>query len=245
MSHSNLVLAYHGCDITLRDELLAGLTHLKASKNAYDWLGTGIYFYEADPDRALEHATTVRDHPERFLAASAIASPAVIGVALDVSRWLDMSTHTALHEFKAASKTCQEGFGAKNQPVPQNGPAFEGDKDNLYRPFDNAIFTTLHGLRAQECAKAIRQQRFDDAAELRPYQAVRSAFSQGQKIADHSEFKTKNHTQIALIDNGCIRGYFIPVGHPSMQDPHSREASLNQLQLAKIQRSSMKPRKRA
>ena len=93
--------------------------------------------------------------------------------------------------------------------------------------------------------KAIGQQRFDAAAELRPYQAVRSAFSQGQKIADHSEFKTKNHTQIALIDSSCIRGYFIPVGHSQMQDDPGRKASLKLLDQAKEHRRKMKPRKRA
>jgi hypothetical protein len=245
VSHSNLVLAYHGCDITLRDELLAGLAHLRTSKNTYDWLGTGVYFYEADPDRALEHATTVRNHPERLLASSAIATPAVIGVAIDVSRWLDMSTHTALQEFKIAAETCRQGYLAKHESIPKNGPAFEGDKDNLHRPFDNVTFMTLHGLRAQAYEEAIGQRRFDDAAELRPYQAVRSAFSQGEIIADTSEFKEKNHTQIALIDKSCIKGYFIPVGHQPMQDPAAREAALKELEKAKETRRKMKPRKRA
>jgi hypothetical protein len=244
VSHSNLVLAYHGCDITVRDELLAGLTHLRSSKNAYDWLGGGVYFYEADPDRALEHAKTVRDHPERFLAKSAIATPAVIGVAIDVSRWLDMSTHSALQEFKIAADTCRQGYLANNQTIPANGPAFDGDKDNLHRPFDNATFITLHGLRAAAYAEAVSQGRLEDAAELRPYQAVRSAFSQGEKIADISEFKEKNHTQIALIDVSCIKGYFIPLGHPSMQDPAAREAAVTAVEHAKTIRRAMKPRKR-
>jgi len=245
VSHSNLILAYHGCDITVRDDLIARRTHLKTSINVYDWLGPGIYFYEADPDRALEHARTVHDHPELLLATSAIATPAVIGVVLQVSRWLDMSTHAALQEFGEAAETSYQGYLAKDEPIPQNEPAYQGDEDNLRRPFDNASFTTLHGLREKAYAKSISEQRYADASELRPYQAVRSAFSQGKKIAGQSEFKTKNHTQIALRDGSCIKGYFIPVGHPPMQDGTSREASLKLLEQAKDHRKRLKPRRRA
>lgn len=244
MSYSNLVLAYHGCDITLRDELLAGLKQLKPSNNPYDWLGPGIYFYEADPERALEHASTVSNHPERFLSAAAIATPAVIGVALNVSRWLDMSTRVALQEFEIAAKTCREGFASKGTPVNANRPAFEGDEDNLRRPFDKQTFTLLHGMRELEYNSAIKEKRYLDAAELRPYQAVRSAFTQGKSIAGHSEFGIKNHTQIALIDSGCIKGYFIPVGQPTMQAPSARETSLELLAQAKRNLTSLKPRKR-
>jgi hypothetical protein len=31
-------------------------THLRPSDNPYDWLGTGIYFWEANPLRALQFA---------------------------------------------------------------------------------------------------------------------------------------------------------------------------------------------
>jgi hypothetical protein len=37
-----LVIAHHGCDITLRDDLVSGrVSHLEHSKNKYDWLGSG------------------------------------------------------------------------------------------------------------------------------------------------------------------------------------------------------------
>ncbi len=45
-----LVLGFHGCDAQVGEDLLAGRhTHLRESKNKYDWLGNGIYFWENDP----------------------------------------------------------------------------------------------------------------------------------------------------------------------------------------------------
>ena len=44
------VLGYHGCDQTTGESLLAG-SPFKPSENDYDWLGPGIYFWEANPLR--------------------------------------------------------------------------------------------------------------------------------------------------------------------------------------------------
>ena len=43
---SNLVVGFHGCDKSVVDAVIAGQTELLASKNDYDWLGNGIYFWE-------------------------------------------------------------------------------------------------------------------------------------------------------------------------------------------------------
>ena len=41
-----IVLAYHGCDVTVRDGLVRGELTPRISSNAYDWLGDGLYFFE-------------------------------------------------------------------------------------------------------------------------------------------------------------------------------------------------------
>jgi len=52
-----LVLGFHGCDKEVGEALLRSPNgHLDASANAWDWLGSGIYFWENDPKRALEFA---------------------------------------------------------------------------------------------------------------------------------------------------------------------------------------------
>src|SRR5271155_2352654 len=53
---SSFILGYHGCDRKVGERLLEGAA-FKPSDNDYDWLGPGIYFWEANPRRALEFAT--------------------------------------------------------------------------------------------------------------------------------------------------------------------------------------------
>lgn len=44
---TGLILGFHGCDQTVRDEIVSmegGM--LLPSSNNYDWLGHGVYFWE-------------------------------------------------------------------------------------------------------------------------------------------------------------------------------------------------------
>lgn len=50
------VLGYHGCERAVGEAVLNGNSVLNASEQKYDWLGPGIYFWEADPVRAREWA---------------------------------------------------------------------------------------------------------------------------------------------------------------------------------------------
>ena len=51
-NYPNLVIAYHGCDESVRDAVVMG-QELKRSENPYDWLGNGIYFWENDEQRTI------------------------------------------------------------------------------------------------------------------------------------------------------------------------------------------------
>jgi hypothetical protein len=53
----SFILAFHGCDAAVGEAILSGaVTHLNPSENDYDWLGSGIYFWESNPQRALDFA---------------------------------------------------------------------------------------------------------------------------------------------------------------------------------------------
>ena len=55
MYHSpEIVIGYHGCDLSVAEKVLSGTTGLNASENIHDWLGNGIYFWEGSHDKALE-----------------------------------------------------------------------------------------------------------------------------------------------------------------------------------------------
>jgi hypothetical protein len=54
---ARIVLGYHGCEPDFAEDLLRGeiaVKDWKPSKNPYDWLGHGIYFWEHGPERARD-----------------------------------------------------------------------------------------------------------------------------------------------------------------------------------------------
>ncbi len=93
---STFVLGYHGCDQRVGEQLLSGVA-FKPSNNDYDWLGPGIYFWEANPLRGLEFAREVSKR-----TASKISKPFVIGAVIDVGLCLDLTTSNGLEWVKIA-----------------------------------------------------------------------------------------------------------------------------------------------
>lgn len=70
------------------ERVLAGKTELPVSTNDYDWLGDGIYFWESDPERAMNWATTACTHGKR--TRSKISEPFVIGAVIQMGNCLDL-----------------------------------------------------------------------------------------------------------------------------------------------------------
>lgn len=66
------------------ERLLAG-DSFRPSQNIYDWLGYGIYFWEANPKRGLEFAQEAMKRP-----GSRITEPTVIGAVIDLGDCLDL-----------------------------------------------------------------------------------------------------------------------------------------------------------
>ena len=56
---SRIVVGYHGCEEEFARDLLlesVKIPEWKPSRNSWDWLGHGIYFWEYTPARALRWA---------------------------------------------------------------------------------------------------------------------------------------------------------------------------------------------
>ena len=83
------VLGYHGCDLSLVRQLLNAETQLKFSRNSYDWLGSGIYFWENAPCRAMDWALECQKNSR--ITKGKVIEPAVIGVILDLGNCLNLT----------------------------------------------------------------------------------------------------------------------------------------------------------
>jgi hypothetical protein len=223
----HLVLAYHGCDITTRDQLVSGrLAHLDKSENQYDWLGPGVYFFEDDHQRALMFANASHQAPERRYTARPIATPAVVGAILQVQEWLDMTTQDGIQEFAQASVALAEHYAETGKPIPVNSRVDDEDNDILLRRLDNAVFTYIHILRESD-------------ESLSEFQAVRAAFHQGREIVPLSGFHISTHVQIALRDPACVKGWFLPPGAQLLSET---EYSAAEARLAAARKAYTKPR---
>lgn len=213
MSLGTALVVYHGCDVTTRDDLVSGrLRHLNHSNNQYDWLGPGAYFFEGDVERALLFAQASHHNPDKRYTAKPIATPAVVGAILQVQNWLDMTTQAGIKEFSLAYQAMVTGLNVAGTAIPANRPANEADTDVIYRALDNAVFTWLHAARASQ------------EPPLPSFQAVRAAFHQGEKVAPTSGFHASTHIQIALRDNNCVLGWFLPAGAELLTEHQYREA---------------------
>jgi hypothetical protein len=60
---TSFVLAYHGCDEAVAQRVIAARSMLRPSKNDYDWLGDGVYFWEHNAQRGYEYAVELAMRP--------------------------------------------------------------------------------------------------------------------------------------------------------------------------------------
>lgn len=105
-SYPLLVFGFHGCRRQVASRVIAGQEELKASRNAYDWLGEGIYFWENAPWRALKWAV------DRYGEADA----AVVGAVIQLTSCLNLMDKACNAELRDA----YDALNAKGVPLPQN-----------------------------------------------------------------------------------------------------------------------------
>lgn len=192
---AGLVLGFHGCDISVRDAVVSkkGII-LKSSDNEYDWLGSGVYFWENNFKRALEFTNFLKEN-QPHNSKQKITEPSVIGAVIDLGYCLDLLDSEYLDVLKQGYnllRKTKEQFGL---PIPKN-IALQGNNDLLKRNLDCAVIETIHQFN-----KETKKQEFD---------SVRGVFFEGMDLYENAGFKEKNHIQIAIRNPNCIKGFFIP-----------------------------------
>jgi hypothetical protein len=144
------VLGYHGCDASIAEDTISGKLEIKPSANNYDWLGSGMYFWEADAERAFRWA---KDH----VGNGVIKKPAVVGAIIDLRNCLNLTTQEGALLVSAAYKSYKLLRASGGQPLPQNAdPKGKGGTDRLLRRLDNAVIEHAHTI-----VKATGREEFD------------------------------------------------------------------------------------
>jgi hypothetical protein len=187
--HPAFVLGFHGTEKATVDAVVKqqDRMHLAPSTKSYDWLGHGVYFWENDPARGLEWATTGKKN-------GVIKRPDVVGAIIDLGRCLDLTTQTGLQEVQLAFHVYRDLMSAAQLPMATNRKG----KDRVLRDLDCAVIETLHQMRKDQ--------------GLPPYNSIRAAFPEDDPLYSDAGLRAKNHIQLCVLDEGqCIKGYFRPL----------------------------------
>jgi len=187
----SFVLGFHGCDKKVAEKILNSKNeYLKQSENDYDWLGHGIYFWENDPERALQYAQHIKENPER--SSTVINDPAVIGAVIDLGRCFNLIEVSNLQILKDGYQLLCDTFEKKGLHLPENAKPLSKEKDILRRSLDCAV-VNMTVMNAKE-----------------PFDTVRGVFWEGKELYKNAGFKEKNHIQICVRNHNCIKGFFHP-----------------------------------
>ena len=190
-----LILGFHGCDQVVAERILAGKEDVRVSENPYDWLGSGAYFWENNPARALSWARFLAANPQA--GRGRISNPAVIGAVIDPASCLDLTEESSIGLVGAAFHDFVRSNEVAGSPVPRNEPGFRGDEDFVKRHLDCAVLNFLHQTRAE--------------VGLPPFDTVRAPFLEGDSLFPGSRLSAKTHVQWCVRNpKVSIIAYFRP-----------------------------------
>lgn len=184
--YNGLTIGFHGCEVEVAQKVILNKADLAPSRNKYDWLGSGIYFWENDPLRALEFATDVKK----------CANPCVVGAVLNLGYCLDLSTRVGLEKVNMVWENIVKPTYI-NGNLKDNKPGRKGENGELMLRFlDCYVIEALHAYN--------RDNNYEE------FDSVRAPFWEGTELYPTAGFFNKNHIQICIRNTDCILGYFIP-----------------------------------
>jgi len=197
----NLVVGFHGCDEIVCNALLNNPNRIRISRERYDWLGNGMYFWENNYRRALDWAN------EKYERGK-IASPAVIGAVIDLGYCCDFLDAEHIQMFKCSYERFvirQKRMGRKL--VRNRDAIWDTHKNKILRELDCLVIEYMHKEIATKIKEDIIQKGF---TERRLPDSVRGAFIEGAPVFEGSGIHEKTHIQIAIRNPNCIKGFFLP-----------------------------------
>ena len=197
----NLIFGFHGCDESVRDRLLNQPDEIVISKEKYDWLGHGMYFWENNYERAMQWA---EDKKRR----GKIKKPAVIGATLFLGYCCDFLDSTHLQTLKDYFDWMSELYATMGEKLPENRDLpHDKYKDKILRDLDCAVIEFMHGEIWLQSKNDILAKGF---SKNKVFDSVRGVFTEGGPVFDGAGILEKSHIQVCIRNPNCIKGFFLP-----------------------------------
>jgi len=205
-----IVVGYHACQRDHADVILRDRNAWQPSRNAYDWLGDGIYFWENNLRRAREWARDVIQGPSAILRAE-----------IDLGRCLDLAETEFLREIEETHRRLLRVYRENGWKLPQNRDVPRGSRtvrwtirwlDQLNTSLYRMLGVEFRRFRDQKLRYLDRlvigrfleelDSRFSTVQKI---QTVRCPFEEGDPIFPGSAILDQTHVQIAVRDPTCIK----------------------------------------
>jgi hypothetical protein len=103
---SRVILGFHGCAPDFAESLYRAevpVASWRPSRNVYDWLGHGIYFWEHAPERAR-----------------AWGPGGVVGAVIQLGRCLDLTDTRHMDDLAEAYEDLKRSFRRRKKALPEN-----------------------------------------------------------------------------------------------------------------------------
>lgn len=171
------VIGYHACRKSFAHSLVSGSLKVrdwKPSRNDYDWLGEGVYFWEHAPGRAWQWAI------QRFKD-----DRAVVAAEIRLGRCLDLADTAYTDLLQKMHEGTMKYYRANGWTMPANA-----GKDQKLRRLDRLVIDRLN--------------EASDLPTGPYFQTVRCPFEEGDPVYPGGMIKTQSHIQIAVRDRNCI-----------------------------------------
>lgn len=192
-----MLIGFHGCDQSARDQLLTKPKNVKISEKPFDWLGHGFYIWENNYDRALEWA---KDKQKR----GDIKKASVIGVVFTLDYCLDLIDSEFIKMLAIYYGLMAKDFAYIGKELPKNKDVKEDEhKDLLIRELDCAVIEYLH----QKIKEEIKS---DENSLIKEFDTARGVFTEGGPAFPGAGVQKKSHIQICIRNMNCIKGFFLP-----------------------------------
>lgn len=180
------ITGFHSCDKKIGLDILNGKYGLRHSVNTWDWLGGGAYFWEQNPQRALEYANDCAKGYQKF--SGSIETPFVLGAIIELGNCLNLLEPTSILIIKKAYQSMKILMEQTGDVLPVNRGA--------NRALDCAVIQYVH--------------QSNKVQGIEPYDTIRSSFNEGGEVYPSSNFTDRLHIEICVINPDVIKGYFLP-----------------------------------
>lgn len=197
----NLTIGFHGCDQSVRNDLVLMPDKVKKSQENYDWLGHGFYVWENNFSRAL---TWAQDKASR----SKLETPSVVGVIYQLDHCLDFTDSEFIDLLPIYYNLMKEELSVANKEIPfnKNSPN-DRHKDLIVRALDCAVIEYLHQKIEEQIALDLGSKGY---SRYNHFDTVRGIFTEGGPIFEGAGIQSKNHIQVCIRNLNCIKGFFVP-----------------------------------